>query len=167
MAERQGDFGSALPGVDKRRGRFVTPRNNVAPYTQEQRREALNTWWDTHMIETFPRLAQDLIAARGAAIAAGAGANVVVEGTEMEVVEVLSTVREALAKIRGLAVTSEELVDRVVREARALEASSGNRHLAVHLSGVVVNAFADVRHLRQDTRHALIQRTRQRRLPNF
>jgi hypothetical protein len=166
MDERQG-FGSAVPAIDRRRGRFVTTRNAGTPYTPDQRHEALDVWWETHMQDSFPQLAQDLISARSAAIASRAGLNVVDVGAEMEALDALRTVRAALTKTNGLAINSVELTDKVVKEARALERTSGIPHLGISLSGIVVNAFADVRNLSDETRKALLQRTHQRRLPSF
>lgn len=167
MGERQGLFGSAVPAADRRRGRFITTRNAGTPYTPEQRHEALDTWWETHMQDNFPQLAQDLISSRGAAIASRAGLNVVDIGAEMEALDALRAVRAALIKTNGLAINSVELTDKVVREARDLERKSGIAHLGVSLSGIVVNAFANVRNLSDENRKALLQRTYQRRLPTF
>jgi|SRR3989344_5384493 len=167
MEERKGLFGSVVPLEDRRRGRFVTTRNSGTPYTPDQRHATLDMWWETHMQDTFPQLAQDLISARGAVIASNAGLNVEDYGAEMEASSALADVKKALSKTKGLAINSVELTDKVIREARNLEQRSGIPHLGISLSIIMVNAFADVRDLSDETRKTLLQRTHQGRLPTF
>lgn len=160
-------FGAPIPQRDTRRGRFVTDKNRGTGYTPEQRRAELDRWWEEHMQECFPQLAQDLINARGAAIAARSGMNVNDVGAEMQAMDSLKAVSDGLVATYGLAITGEELADKVLKEAKILEANSQIPHLAPRLASVVVAAFADIRGLTPRTTNALLARVSQRRLPEF
>lgn len=164
-------FGAPI-NWDARRGRPVTPKNRGTGYTPEQRRAEQSRWWGEHMQDVFPQFASDFVTATGAGIASRSGLNVVDVGAEMAALESLSAIRSGLAASIGLAITSEELVDAVLREARVLERSSGISHLATSLSALVVENYLQVRaeakkSLGAEKSQALRNRIYQRRLPQF
>lgn len=150
-----------------RRYRVVTEKNRRTPFTREQREAELDKWWEAAMEKIMPQLAQDWITARGSAIASKSGINVNEIGPEMELLDSLGQVRLALAATKGLAITGEELADKIIKEAKVLEERSQIPHLAPQLAALIVITFAQERGLSEKTKTGLLDRIRQKRLPNF
>lgn len=167
MGIQESLLGTGVPAEDKTRRRYVTKKNRGTPYTPEQRRDALNGWWEANMQGLFYQLAQNVMGSDSALTASRAGQNVVDTGAEMEGLIAIKEVKKAFLATRGLAINSVELTDKIILEARDMQRASGIPHLTQPLSAAAINAFADVRDLSETNRQKLLQRINQRRLPRF
>lgn len=158
--------GTRKPVINRRRGRPITPKNIGDRFTSTEREAEMNRWWDNDMALHFAQGAQDYIIAQGARIAARAGVNVELIGAELRQLDCSVGIIEAVKRTKGLAITPEEIAQRVIRESRALERQAQIR-FANGYSIFVIDLVADAKKLSKERHSQMKAFVHQRSLPRF